>query len=124
MIATTLVLMGILVILTGWVTHRVRHREIKAVWVAPLWGGGACLVLASVAGVYYVNQVRIYDRCVATAERSIGGRAQSEQLYDTVDVVTGTDHYTADVILTGRPSLREAIDVNLPVLDPNDCEKP
>lgn len=124
MIATTLVLLGVFILMTGWVTFRVRGRIVKAVWVAPLWGGGACLVLLSVAGVYYVNATRVYDRCVDTADRSVGSRRQSIQFYDTIDLATGTRHYTFDPIIAGEPSLREALDMNLPVLDATACTRP
>lgn len=124
MIPVTGVLILIILVMTAWWTRRVKDMTVRAVWVVPLWGGLAALGFTGIAGVYYFNELRIYDRCVSMAERSIGGRQQSEQLYDTVDVVTGTNEYTSTAVLSGRPSLREAIDINLPVLDPNDCEKP
>lgn len=124
MIATTLVLVGIFLLLTTWITIRVRGRTVKAVWVVPLWGGGACLVLLSVAGVYYVNATRTYDKCVDTAERSIGSREQTLQFYDTIDVLAKSQHFTSDPILPDKPSLRMALDINLPVLNPKNCEAP
>lgn len=123
MIATTVTAVVIILLLTGWVTVRVKGRQVKAAWVAPLWGGGACLVIAAGATIYWVNATRVYDRCITTAERSIGSREQSDQLYDTIDRATGTEHWTHDPILDGRPSLRTAIDLNLPVLDPADCDE-
>lgn len=124
MIVTTLILVLILIVLTGWVTHHVKDREIKAAWVAPLWGGGAILVIVAFAGVYYVNALRVYDRCVFTAERSIGSRAQTLQLYDTIDIATSSDRFTQEPLIVGQPSLRMSLDENLPVLNPADCDKP
>lgn len=124
MIVTMMMVAGVILLLTAWVTIRRGHREVKVAWVAPLWGAGSCIVLVGGGLAYYFNARLIYERCVTTAERSHGGREQTNQLYDTIDAATGTTKFTYEVIIPGEPSLRQALDDNLPVLDPNDCPKP
>lgn len=124
MLVTAALLVGIVLALTGWVTHRVRGREVNAAWVAPLWGGGVVLAIAAIAWVSYINARLDYDQCVFTADRSADGREQTEQLYDTIDEATGTTRFTSTPILPGQPSLRDSLDINLPVLDRADCPKP
>lgn len=94
---------------------------VKARWVIPLWGGGIAFVIAAGTTVWWFGAVRDYDACVERADRSRDGRIQTEQLYDTIDVATDTDRFTSAVLIPGKPSLREALDINLPVLDRDAC---
>lgn len=124
MIQTAIALILIVLTLTVWVTMKARGRTLSAAWVAPLYGGLLCVGIAVVTTVWYSTNIRNYDRCVTQAERSIGNNEQSTQLYDTIDAAVQTGHYTHDVILPGQLSLRDSLQVRLPLLDPLDCEKP
>lgn len=124
MIETMVITIAILLLVTAWITRQVRGRSVKAGWVVPLYGSLACFVLAGGVGVYYVNALRTYDRCVATAERSVGGRAQTLLMYDVIDKATGTNKYTSEPIVPGQPSLRGALPQNLPILKVSDCTHP
>lgn len=117
------IVLGVLIVLTAWVTLHVRGRSLSAAWVAPLWGGGACLALIAGASIYYLSASRVYDKCVSDAERSHGSRAQTLYMYDVFDFIAKTP-VTSSEIIPGKPSLRASLDVNLPELSSSKCVKP
>lgn len=112
----------LILVLTGWMQRRHGEAPTKAKYVIPLWGLGGAFVVAAVTVVWWYSATRDFDACTARVERSGGNRTQTEQLMDTIDEATGTDHFTSDPIIPGKPSLRESLDENLPVLSGADCE--
>src|SRR4051812_8738340 len=91
----------------GWVVlSRTKDRQVKMMYVVPLWVAGACGVILGGAGLYYFQALRAYDLCVQRVDRSVGNRAQTLQEYATYDAGYQTTHWTSDSILPGLPSLR------------------
>lgn len=116
--------LAVLIVLTVWMTLHMRGRTLSAASVVPLWGAGACLALLAGAFFYYSAAIRVYDKCVGDANRSIGSRIQTLYFYDVIDVLAKSPHITSDPIFPGRPSLRQSLDINLPALNPSHCVKP
>lgn len=124
MIQTAIILIILTGVLTVWVVIRRGERSVKVKAVAPLYGGMACLLIAAVFGTIWFLGQRDYDACISKVERSKGNHAQTVQFYDTIDVLTGTTKYTSEPVLPGLPSLRDSLDLNLPLLDTASCPRP
>lgn len=124
MIAAAGVTVLVLMVVGAALTFRTRNRTVRMVYVVPLWILGGCGVIVAGTVLWYGVQLRDYDACVARADRSAGSRAQTIQLYDTIDALTARPEYTQSPILPNLPSLRDALDINLPVLDASRCEHP
>lgn len=123
MITTLVISILITLALTVAGTLRGRGRTMTAAWVAPLYGGLVLVVI--LMGFYFARAAlqRDYDTCVIRAERSAGARSATLRFYDVIDKLTDPK-YTHEPQIPGQPSLRAGLDLDLPVLDPHDCEKP
>lgn len=124
MIGQALLVASFILIAGALVTIRVRNRTVRMVYVAPLWFVAVSAVILAITGVMYLSELRVYDQCVQRAERSAGARVQTLQLYDTIDILTSHPEYTHNPVLPGAMSLREALDVNQPVLSVSACHHP
>lgn len=124
MIGQALLVAGFVLIVGAFVTVKVRNRTVKMVFVAPLWFVAVSAVILAITGVVYLSELRVYDQCVQRAERSVGARVQTIQLYDTIDILTSHPEFTHDPVLPGLPSLREALDINQPILLVSACHHP
>lgn len=117
MIQATVVAVVIGLILTAWVTVRVKGKTVKAEWVAPLWGVGGCAVLMAGTLIWYAANLRIYDQCIDAAISTTGARQSFENLYDAV---SDLGHEGAQFAET----LRIKLDRDLPRADITRCQHP
>ncbi len=108
-IAGVIVTVGLIAAVTAWAWRKYGAAPSSRGLVIPLYGGLLALVAVGVGVILYTTGRANYSLCVDRVERSEKAHASSLLLYDTFDAATGTDHYTNDALIPGRPSLRASL---------------
>lgn len=97
-------------------------RDVKARSVIPIYGAGCVALVLFPFAVYVILSLRVYDLCTARRESRENFRSSQEQLFDTIDQATRTTHWTTDVIVPGRLSLRGFLEAEYPPIPKSECD--
>jgi len=100
---------GVIAIFTVWAWRKYGSAAATRRMVIPLYGGLFAFVAAGIGVIMWTTALGDYHLCLDRVDRSEKSYQSAVLLYDVIDAVTHTTHYTADVFVPGKPSLRASL---------------
>lgn len=111
---------GVIAICTVWAWRKFGRAAATRRMVIPLYGGLFSFVAVGIGVIMWTTATSDYHLCLDRVDRSVKSYQSTSLLYDVIDAVTHTTHYTADVFVPGKPSLRGSL---LQPLTDSSCAK-